>query len=221
MNEGTTRRSSFNRFPRLLIAADYASTVEPLLRTFRDDRLDVEFDLCTSQSSATRKLCERSYQLIIVGTYLAEVDDFFLLKRSQSLQRFVPFVVTAAASEKDAAGRLLAQGASDLIPTPIDHEQAVTSIRLALWNGKLRNLIESKERLVEKCRQHLVEYPGDRIQVESLLSDALSAFAQTICAVDETLLRVEESAACLSDVAIKVEQDARRQAFARLVSLGS
>ena len=220
MNEGISRISSPHRFPRLLIAADYASTVEPLLRTFGDDRLDVDFDLCTSLASATRKLSARPYELIIAGAHLAEADDFFLLKSSQSLQGVAPFVVTAGAREKDAAARVLAQGAFDLIPTPIEHEQTVTTIRLGLWNGKLRNLIESKEKMVEKCRQHLSNYPGERFQVEALLSDALSAFEKTISAVDQTLLRVEESAARLSEVAIKVEQEARTRAFARLDSCG-
>src|SRR5689334_17570013 len=105
------------RFPRLLIAADYVSTVEPLVRTFGDDRLDVDFDLCTSQTAAARKLSAGSYQLVIAGAPFAEMDDFFLLKRSQSLERFVPLVITASASDKPSAGRVLAQGAFDLIPT--------------------------------------------------------------------------------------------------------
>ena len=221
MNIDISRAPSRSRFPRLLIAADYASTVEPLLRTFYDDRLDVEFDLCTSQTSATRKLSAWHYQLIIAGAQLAEDDDFLLFKSSQSLQGVVPFLVTAGADEKDSAAGVLAQGAFDLIPTPVDHEQTVTTIRLALWNGKLRNLIESKERMVERCRQHLADYPGERSLVQALLDDVLSAFQKTLSAVDQTLLRVEESAARLSEAAIKVEEEARTRAFARLDRLGA
>jgi hypothetical protein len=128
-------------------------------------------------------------------------------------------VVTAGAYEKEPAGRVLAQGAFDLIPTPVDHEQTVSTIRLALWNGKLRNLIASKEKLIEKCRQHLADYPGERLQVQEFLSNALSAFEKTIAAVDQTLLRVEESAVRLSELAIKVEQEAKTRAFSRLDSL--
>jgi len=219
MNERISSISSFHRVPRLLIAADYASTVEPLLRTFGDSRLDANFDLCTSQTSAMRKLSGTPYELIIAGAHLAEVDDFFLLKRSQSLQQFVPFVLTFGAYEKEPAGRVLAQGAFDLIPTPVDHEQTVSTIRLALWNGKLRNLIASKEKLIEKCRQHLADYPGERLQVQEFLSNALSAFEKTMAAVDQTLLRVEESAVRLSELAIKVEQEAKTRAFSRLDSL--
>ena len=219
MNEGIPLTSSLNRVPRLLIAADCASAVEPLLRTFADSRLDVDFDLCTSQASAARKLSATPYQLVIAGAHLAEVDDFFLLKRSQSLQQFVPFVVTAGASEQAPAGRVLAQGAFDLIPTPVNHEQTVSTIRLALWNGKLRNLIASKEKLIEKCRAHLADYPGEHFEVQGLLREALSAFDKTIFVVGQSLLQAEKSAARLSEVVIKVEQEARTRAFARLDSL--
>lgn len=221
MNESISPVSRRGTFPRLLIAADHASTLEPLLCTFQDDRIDVDFDLCTSQTNALQKLTARPYQLIIASAHLAEINDFFLLRRSQSSGSFVPFVVTAGTSEKQAAARALAQGAFDLIFTPFDHEQTVSTIRLALWSGQLRKLIASKERMVEKCRQHLADYPGDRIQVGAFLSDALSAFERTMCAVDQSLLRVEESAARLSDLAMIVEQDARRRAFAHLDRLAT
>lgn len=150
MNMDFSRIASPGRFPRLLIAADYASTVEPLLRTFRDGRLDVDFDLCTSQTNAVRKLLASPYQLIIAGARLAEMDDYFLLKRSQSLEGFVPFVISASASEKQSASRVLAQGAFDFIPTPIDHEQTVNTILLALWQSKLRSLMACKETGIRK-----------------------------------------------------------------------
>ena len=220
MNEGASRMTTHSRFPRLLIAADYASTVEPLLRTFGDGRLEVDFDLCTSQTSAARKLLETPYQLIIAEAHLAEMDDFFILKRIQSLEAFVPFVVTASASEKQAAGRVLAQGAFDLIPTPPNHEQTVSTIRLGLWYGKLRVLIACKEKMAEKCRQHLSDYPGDREQVKECFHRALSAFEDTILTIEQSLVQIEKSAKCLTDCAVKVEHQARAQAFTRLDSLG-
>ena len=195
---------------------------EPLARlilTFEDNRLDVDFDLCTSQPSALRKLLASPYQLIIAGAHLAEIDDFLLLKHCQSLKEFVPLVVTASASEKQSAGRVLAQGAFDLIPTPPDHEQTVSTIRLGLWYCQLKNLIACKEKAVDKCRQHLADYPGDRIPMEASFNRALSAFEKTISTVEQTLLRIEESAGCLSDCAMKVEHQARTQAFTRLDDL--
>ena len=221
MNVDFSRIAPPGRFPRLLITADYASTVEPLLRTFRDSRLDVDFDLCTSQTSAVRKLLASPYELIIAGARLAEMDDYFLLKRSQSLEGFVPFVITASVSEKQSARRVLAQGAFDLIPTPIDHEQTISTILLALWQSKLRSLMACKERVFERYCEHLAHYPGDRTRVEKLFGPTLLAFEKTISGVQRSLLLIDESAGCLIDCAMKLEQDARTTAFARLDSLAT
>jgi hypothetical protein len=65
MDEGASRITSPGRVPRLLIAADYVSTLEPLLHTFRDDRLDIDFDLSSSHTSAVSKLLTGRYQLIM------------------------------------------------------------------------------------------------------------------------------------------------------------
>ena len=81
-------------------------------------------------SNAVWKLLAARYQLIISGTHLAEMDDC-LLKRAQALQPFVPFVVTASASEKERARRVLERGALDLMLSPLDHGQTVRTIRLA------------------------------------------------------------------------------------------
>ena len=221
MNVDFSRIASPGRFPRLLIAADYASTVEPLLRTFRDGRLDVDFDLCTSQTNAVRKLLASPYQLIIAGARLAEMDDYFLLKRSQSLEGFVPFVISASASEKQSASRVLAQGAFDFIPTPIDHEQTVNTILLALWQSKLRSLMACKERVFERYCEHLAHYPGDRTRLEELFGPTFLAFEKTISAFQRSLLLIDDSAGCLIDGAMKLEQDARTTAFARLGSLAT
>src|SRR5262249_17969621 len=101
-------------------------------------------------------------QLIISGAQLAEMDDFLLLRRTKAFHTYVPLVVTASASEKDSARRLLTKGAFDLITTPLEHEQTVGTIRLALWQSKLMGLIAHKEETLEKYRQHMTDYPGDR-----------------------------------------------------------
>ena len=64
------------RFPRLLIAENNFSTVESLLTTIGDRRLDLDFDVCTSHDGAMRKLFDSPYQLIISDVHLAETDDF-------------------------------------------------------------------------------------------------------------------------------------------------
>jgi hypothetical protein len=83
----------FSRLHRLLIAEKNFSTIDPLIRTCGDRRLDVDFDVCASTSSALGMLLANSYQLLISGAHLAEMEDFLLLRNIQALDPFVPFVV--------------------------------------------------------------------------------------------------------------------------------
>ena len=219
MSSDLSRVISTGRCPRLLIAENNLSTAEPLIRAFGDRRLDVDFDLCTSQSNALRKLLAAPYQLIISGAHLAEMDDCLLLKRAQELQPFVPFVATASASDKEAARRVLERGALDLIFSPLDHRQTVRTIRLALWHGKLRNLIARKEAALEQYRQHMADYPDDRNKVDESFNKAILAFEKTISSIARTIVRFEESRVCFSDFATKAECHARTGALARLTAL--
>ncbi|HKT36051.1 MAG TPA: hypothetical protein VJR03_14580 [Nitrospira sp.] len=204
------------RPPRLLIVEKNFSAIEPLIHTFGDRRLNVDFDVSSSPRAAVGLLLASRYQLIISGAHLTEMEDFLLLKRIQAIEPFVPVVVTADASQKESACRVLAQGALDLIPTPLDHEQAVRTIRLGLWQGKLRNLIARKEEALEQYRQHMIDYPDDRYEVEQAFNKALLAFENTISSVAQTIRRIEESTVCFSDFATKVEYYTRKRALERL-----
>jgi CheY-like chemotaxis protein len=133
-------------------------------RLFRNRRLDVDFDVCTSHDHAVVKLFRSPppYQLIISGVRLAEFNDFFLLKHHQNLQPFVPFVVTSGALDTESSRRALEEGAFDFIPTPLDPEQTVNTIRLALWHNKLKALTASRDKILERYRLHIDDYPGNR-----------------------------------------------------------
>ena len=216
MNENFTRPTAPRQLPRILIAENRFATVEPLLRTFQDSRLNVDFEVCTSPHSAIHKLSAFSYHLIISGAHLAEMDDLLLLKHAQELNVFTPLVVSAAAPEKEAARRVLQQGAFDLISLPLDHEQTVRTIRLALWQRKLTELIARKERAVDQYRQHLADYPEDRIKIDASFNKALSVFEKTISSVEQAILRIEESTVCFADFATKIEYQARQRALERL-----
>ena len=202
-------------FPRLLIAEDHFPTFESLISTIADRRLDVDFDVCTSHRGAVRKLLAAPYQLIISGAHLAEMHDFLLLKRTQALERFVPLVVTAGASEKESARRVLWHGAFDLITSPLEHEQAVGAICLALWESKLRDLIACKERTLERYRDHMAAYPSGN-EVDATFKRTLSAIQESILSYQQSILRIEGFA----DLATTVENHARKRALDRLAELG-
>ena len=201
-------------FSRLLLAENDFSTYDPLIRTFGDRRLDLDIDVCTSHRDAVRQLLGSPYQLIISGAHLAEMDDFLLVKRTQSLDTFVPLVVTASASEKESAYRVLEHGAFDLITAPFDHEQTVSTLLLALWQGKLKTLIASKERTLEKYRDHIAAYPRGN-QMDPTFKRTLSAIERSIVTYQQSILRIEGFA----DLAAIVEIQARKRALERLNAL--
>src|SRR5215467_7708551 len=202
------------RFPRLLIAENNFSTFESLIDSFGKSRLDLDFDLCTSRDGAMRKLLDSPYQLIISDAHLAEMDDFSLLKRTQACRTFVPFLITASASnaqEKESARRVLEQGAFDLISLPLEYEQTTSAILLALWESKLMTLIACNERAGEKYREHMAAYPSGN-QMDETFRRTLSAIQTSIFSYQQTVLRTEG----LADLAAKVANQARKKALERL-----
>src|SRR5262245_42311246 len=100
-------REHQQHIPRILLAENHGSTIDSLLQTFGDRQLALNVDVCTSHRSAVRKLLVSPYQLIISSVHLAEIDDFFLLHRTQALDAGVPLVITAATGEKVSARRVL------------------------------------------------------------------------------------------------------------------
>jgi CheY-like chemotaxis protein len=211
--------TSSARFPRILIAENHFSTVESLIQTFGDRRLDVTYDVCTSHDHAVVKLFRSPppYQLIISSVRLAAIDDFFLLKHNQNLQSFVPFVVTSEPSEIESSRRALEKGAFDFILTPPEHEQTVSTIRLALWCSKFKAIIASRDKALERYRQHIDNYPGNRSG--EAFQTILTLLEQTVSAHKRTIHRIEASMKCLADLAEKVEHQARERALQRLNAL--
>lgn len=204
------------RVPRILIAENNFSTFESLVDTLGKTRLDVDFDLCTSHDSAMRKVFESPYKLIISDVHLAEKDDFSLLKRSQALETFVPFVVTANASkkDKDSVHEILEHGAFDLISIPPEYEQTLSAIMLALWQSKFMALIACKDKVVEEYREHLARYPSGN-QMDATFKRTLDAIHSSIFSYQQTVLRTEGFAS----LATKVADQARKKALERLDAL--
>ena len=196
------------------MAENHFSIVESLIQTFADRRLHLDFDVCTSHHTALHKLLAFPYHLIISDVQLAEFDDFLLLKRTKALETFVPLVITATTGNKASARRLLEQGAFDLITTPLEHEQTVDTIRLALWHNKLQAIIASRDKALEKYRQHIDNYPGKR--TDEAFQTILILIEQTVSAHDRTIGRIETSIKCLANLG---KEQAREQALRRLNTL--
>ena len=203
-------------FPRLLIAENNASTVESMVHTFADSRLDADYDLCPTYDHAVVKLfCSPPpYQLVISSIRLAEKDDFFLLRHNRCRQPFVPFIITTEPWEIQSSRRALEEGAFDFIPIPLECEQMVRTIRLALWHNKLKAIIDSRDKALERYRQHIANYPGDR--TGEGFRTIRASIEQSISAYGRTIDRFETSIKCFADLAKYFESQAKERALERL-----
>jgi len=201
-------------FSQVLLVQPNVSAAQSFFEIFGDRRLDVNFDVCTSHRSAVRKLLASPYQVIISGAHLAEIDEFLLLTRAQALDAVVPLVITVATDEKASARRLLEQGAFDLIPTPPEHEQTVSTIRLALWHHKFNEVIAARDKALERYRRHIDDYPGNRSG--DAFRTILTSIQQSVTAHDWTIRQIETSLKYLTDLAESVETKVHDLALTRL-----
>jgi len=206
--------------PRILIAENNTATVDSLIQNIQNSWLDLDCDVCTSHDGAVIHLFRSPppYQLVISSVHLAKMDDFLLLKHNRFLQQDVPFVITTETAELKSSRRALKEGAFDLIATPLEPKQTVETISLALWHNKLMTLIVSREKMLERFRQHIAEYPRNRKDGEAF-QRALAIVQETASCTAESLQRIEESIVCFSDFATKVAHHARKRAFERLTTL--
>jgi DNA-binding NtrC family response regulator len=205
--------TSSAHFPRILIAESNLCTAESLVQTIKDERLDIDYEVCFSHDRAVIKLFRSPppYQLVISSIPVAERDDFFLLKHNRALQPDVPFMLTAGPANTASVHRAIQEGAFDLIPTSLEPEQTARIIRLALWHNKFKGLIAAREMGLEKFRQHLAAYPEDWKKDEALQR----AVQHTLSVVARSIEKIE-TLVSLSRLAAALEQHTRSRALDRL-----
>lgn len=179
----------------------------------------MNFDLCTSHRKAVSKLAASPYHVIIGDAQLVEADDCFLLTRTQTLHPMIPFVTTASRSVKESARRVLKEGAFDLITHPLDHEQAVSAVLLALWHRKLMNLIACKEKALEKYQEHIQTHPWGS-EMAAMFKRTLSVIDASIRTYEQTRWQVEDFPLGFSNFAKTVEFHTKQRALERLDKLG-
>lgn len=172
--------------PRVLIVQNNFSIRERLIGILEDRRLNIAFDHFVTPRSAAARLAITPYQIVLSDVRLAEADDCVLLNCIRSLKPPVYLLVTANASEKETACRVLEQGAFDVILHPLFHEQVVTAILLALEHSRWERLIACKnnarERFQERMKAHALDRELNNIYRQSLLAieNSICAFAKTI-----------------------------------------
>ena len=204
------------QLPQILIVENHPGTAEVLRHAIEDTWIGFGCDVCPDYNRAIIKLfhSQPPYKLVISGVDLAEKDDFFLVKHNRLSQPNIPVVLTTRSAKIASARRALEQGAFDLILTPLDHEQALSTIRLALWQGKLRNFIASNERDLNKYRHHLAYYPQDG-QLDTAFHKTLFAVQISLFLLEETFQEIGQASTQLSEFATKVEDEVSKRALER------
>ncbi len=204
------------RSPSILIAESNVHLLEALPDVVRLSVPRARLDVCSSHDQVLRKLKEWEYDTVISNVRLTDANGSFL-KRHAVFKPYVPLVLTAGASDKEPAAQALEQGAFDVIVNPLQPEQAATTIRLALWHCRLLRLIHSKERMMEKYRQHMMAFPRDEKHALSL-KGTLSTIQSTLSAVMKSvdLMNKPDSS---SAVVSEIEAQVRAQALERLNAL--
>jgi DNA-binding NtrC family response regulator len=201
--------------PARILVAEYDSSIFDSLLQLNSSIPEVQFELCISRDQAIRKLLASPYHVIISGVYLAELDDFLLLKRHHTLEAKSPFIVTAKASDTDSARQALRYGAFDVIANPIDQDQSRATIRRALWHVKLSNLIATKEKALERYRRYKASSLADETQ-NKFAARHLSVIADHVDTYEATIHRIQESIRLFADTAIQIERQTQRRALERL-----
>jgi DNA-binding NtrC family response regulator len=164
------------------------------------------------------KLIASSYNLIISDVHLAAMNHFVLLKHNEVLEKSIPVAITAAASDYQAARQALEFGAFDLITRPVHPTPAIATIRLALWHNQLMTIIASKEKAIERYRQHFAVYPADK-QMKETLRKSLFLAQRTVSSYPKAIRQIEGSMLCFNHVAATVEKETRERALKRLHAL--
>src|SRR5215208_5139561 len=197
------------RSPSVLIAESNPRLLEALPDVVRLSVPRAHLDVCSSHDQMLRKVKEWEYDTVISNVHLTDANGLFL-KRHTFFKPYVPLVLTAGAWDKEPAAQALQQGAFDLIVNPLQAEQAATTIRLALWHSRLLRLIHSKERMMEKYRQHMMAFPGDEKHALSL-KGTLSTIQSTLSAVMKSvdlMDRPDSSSAVVSEIEAQVRAQA-------------
>src|SRR5262249_4104195 len=132
----------------------------------------------------------------------------------------MPVILTATKADVDVAREaLLRRGAFDVITKPIHLTDALTSIRVALWEARLLRLLTQRERALEQIQRHLEAYPQE-VTPRAVMESALDHLEAALTAVRQSMILVEPSSDQLFfDVAVSIEARTKDRALDRLSRL--
>jgi DNA-binding NtrC family response regulator len=199
----------------ILIAETDLRTLDILPDVLSDHIPQVVIDTCTTADQLIRRLEGASYDAVSMSPML--LHTYRSLKHKAAPQIIVPLIVTVCQRDLPLAHTAFAGSAFDLIVKPIDPQDAAQTVRLALWQNKLRKLLALKERAASRVRQQGEASPHDLKAEEDFLR-ILEKTYQTLKTSFGLLLNIERKSS-LRDVADSVERRTRQLALDRLLNM--
>lgn len=152
---------------------------------------NIQLEICKTVDDAVRKLRRSKVDTVITSTPFLWAQES-LLKDLHTLHRLVPLVLTADRSDRIRAQASLRTRGFDLITKPIEPDEAVQTVRLALWQNRLLRLLASRERMVSAFEQHMRVFPHD-LKGEKLIRTTLSTIDETLAVLHRSNQRLEGS----------------------------
>jgi DNA-binding NtrC family response regulator len=202
----------------VLIAETDHHSLDILPRILSDHIPDAAIEICTSADELARKLDRSRYDTVATGSAL--IHHYLAFKHKRPPQLLAPCIVTAGQEDRTWAATVLEGDAFDLIAKPIVADQAVQTVRLALWHHAFLRLLASRERAVTRFQQHMAAFPHAQ-KAEAEFISKLTAYERTFQALTASmrlLLNIEDERS-LFDMAASVESFTRKLALKRLFNM--
>lgn len=199
----------------VLIAETDPRTIDLLPGILSDRISNVSVEVCTSTDDLTGNRRLSTYDAIAINPILLQGSQLHQNKAYR--YSLAPLVLTASLDECELAYTYLENGAFDVIVKPVVSQEAVQTVKVALWQSSLLKLLASRERATERFRQHMEAFPH-ALQMEVEFASKMAAYEKTLQAITTSLRHIlssdEENS--LFDIAGVLESTTRKQALDRL-----
>ena len=204
----------------LLIAETDPAVTQTLPQLLSSRLPQIDIHVATSADEAHQKLSQVRYSASVVATQLVEKKRSLRLHTVQDRSVLMPVILTATQTDVDAAREaLLYRGAFDVITKPLHPSDALSSIRVALWQARLLRLLTQRERALEQLERHIEAYPKE-VETRTAMGRVLDHVEAALTAVRQSMILVEPSSDRLFfDVAVSIQERTKDRALDRLTRL--
>jgi DNA-binding NtrC family response regulator len=204
-----------------LLIAETDPGVLQNLPQFLSSRLpQLDIHLATTPDEAQWKLSHARYSAAVVAPDLVKGNHSLRLHKIQNRSVLMPVIVTAAKADADSAREaLLYREAFDVITKPVHPVEAISSIRVALWQARFLRLLTQRERVMEQIERHIEAYPNE-VETRAAMDRVLGHVEASLTAVRQNMRLVAPGSDQLFfDLAVSIEERTKDRALDRLTRL--